>query len=151
MTVVSTGRTRVDEALEAARPQRLGRLVELKGLHLLARGVDAAVGGLVEVTGDAGAVPAEVVASTPQGVVCLPLGNPRSTPAIPSATGPLPCRSAGRSGAECSAGLTGRRRLARTCPGAGERRRGAERSRGPQVGLGIRALGALAPVVAASG
>ncbi|MBY9074034.1 FliI/YscN family ATPase [Nocardioides sp. WL0053] len=75
MTVVSTGRTRVDEALEAARPQRLGRLVELKGLHLLARGVDAAVGGLVEVTGDAGAVPAEVVASTPQGVVCLPLGN----------------------------------------------------------------------------
>ena len=75
MTVVSTGRTRVDEALEAARPQRLGRLVELKGLHLLARGVDAAVGGLVEVTGDAGAVPAEVVASTPQGAVCLPLGN----------------------------------------------------------------------------
>jgi flagellum-specific ATP synthase len=75
MTVVSTGRTRVDEALEAARPQRLGRLVELKGLHLLARGVDAAVGGLVDVTGDAGAVPAEVVASTPQGVVCLPLGN----------------------------------------------------------------------------
>ena len=75
MTVVSTGRTRVDEALEAARPQRLGRLVELKGLHLLARGVDAAVGGLVEVAGDAGAVPAEVVASTPQGVVCLPLGN----------------------------------------------------------------------------
>jgi flagellum-specific ATP synthase len=65
---------RLSEARDAARPVRHGRLVELKGLHLLARGVDAAVGELVEIHGAAGPVPAEVVASTPGGVVCMPLG-----------------------------------------------------------------------------
>jgi flagellum-specific ATP synthase len=66
---------RLAAALEAARPRRHGRLVELKGLHLLARGVDAAVGDLVGVLGDGAPVPAEVVASTPDGVVCMPLGE----------------------------------------------------------------------------
>ncbi len=66
--------TRLDAALEAARPRRHGRLVELKGLHLLARGVEAAVGDMVEVRGSAGTVPAEVVADTADGVVCMPLG-----------------------------------------------------------------------------
>jgi flagellum-specific ATP synthase len=66
---------RLAEATDVARAPRHGRLVELKGLHLLARGVDAAVGELVEVRGDAAPVPAEVVASTPNGVVCMPLGE----------------------------------------------------------------------------
>jgi flagellum-specific ATP synthase len=65
----------VDRALAAARPQVLGRLAELRGLHLLTRGVDAAVGDLLEVAGDDGVVPAEVVASTPEGSVALPLGD----------------------------------------------------------------------------
>ncbi|MGZ4461018.1 MAG: EscN/YscN/HrcN family type III secretion system ATPase, partial [Nocardioidaceae bacterium] len=62
-------------ALTAARPERLGRLVELRGLHLLARGVQAGVGDLVEVASGRGAVLAEVVASTAAGEVCLPLGE----------------------------------------------------------------------------
>ena len=63
-------------ALSAARPVAYGRLVELKGLHLLAAGVDAAVGDLVVVEGnDATEVPAEVIASSPAGTVCLPLGS----------------------------------------------------------------------------
>ncbi len=81
MTVATTGIPGLGEALEVARPLTYGRLVELKGLHLLARGVDAAVGDLVAVGGDEmrsdetfAAVLAEVVASTPEGVVCMPLG-----------------------------------------------------------------------------
>ncbi|MGZ6878195.1 MAG: FliI/YscN family ATPase [Nocardioidaceae bacterium] len=62
-------------ALTAARPERLGRLVELRGLHLLARGVQAGVGDLVEVASGRGAVLAEDVASTAAGEVCLPLGE----------------------------------------------------------------------------
>jgi flagellum-specific ATP synthase len=73
MTVVDEHR--LTEALAVARPQRYGKLVELKGLHLLARGVDAAVGELLEIDSGAGMVPAEVVASTPHGTVCLPLGS----------------------------------------------------------------------------
>jgi flagellum-specific ATP synthase len=65
---------RLAEAMDAAAPRRDGRLVELKGLHLLAKGVDAAVGDLVEIAGHAGPVPAEVAASTPAGAVCMPLG-----------------------------------------------------------------------------
>jgi flagellum-specific ATP synthase len=72
MTITTTA---LAEAREVARPQRHGRLVELKGLHLLARGVDAAVGDLVEIRDTAATVPAEVVASTPDGVVCMPLGS----------------------------------------------------------------------------
>jgi flagellum-specific ATP synthase len=64
-------------ALHAARPTRYGRLVELRGLHLLVRGVDVAIGDLLEVQGTGGphdVVPAEAVAALPSGVVCLPLG-----------------------------------------------------------------------------
>ncbi|MGZ4453365.1 MAG: FliI/YscN family ATPase [Nocardioides sp.] len=62
-------------ALSAARPASYGRLVELKGLHLLAAGVDAAVGDLVVVQGSDQDVPAEVIASSGLGTVCLPLGS----------------------------------------------------------------------------
>jgi flagellum-specific ATP synthase len=73
MTVLDDAR--VTRALRAARPATYGRLAELRGLHLLARGVDAAVGELLEVGSAAGPVPAEAVASTPHGTVCLPLGS----------------------------------------------------------------------------
>ena len=62
-------------ALTAARPAVRGRLTELRGLHLLSRGVDAAVGELLEVEGADGTVLAEVVASTPAGLVGVPLGS----------------------------------------------------------------------------
>ncbi len=61
-------------ALDAARPERLGRLVELRGLHLLCRGVEAAIGDVVEVLTGGDPVCAEVVSSTSAGSVCLPLG-----------------------------------------------------------------------------
>ena len=41
----------VAAALRAARPERLGRVSELLGLHLLVTGLEAAVGDLVEVLG----------------------------------------------------------------------------------------------------
>ncbi|MGH3444635.1 MAG: EscN/YscN/HrcN family type III secretion system ATPase, partial [Nocardioidaceae bacterium] len=62
-------------ALSQAAPLRLGRLVELNGLHLLVRGVDAAVGDLVRVQAPGVPVAAKVVASSPAGTVCLPLGS----------------------------------------------------------------------------
>ncbi len=65
---------RLDRALTAALPRRLGVVTELLGLHLLVRGVDAAVGDIVEVHGPR-LVYAEVAASGPDGLVCLPLGS----------------------------------------------------------------------------
>ncbi len=62
-------------ALDAARPESMGRLSELRGLHLMVRGVDVAVGDLLEVDGVEGPVPVEAVASTLAGTVCLPLGT----------------------------------------------------------------------------
>ena len=61
-----------DRALEAARPQRHGRVTELLGLHLMVRGVDAGVGDLVEILGNR-PVLAEVAGSGPKGLVCLPM------------------------------------------------------------------------------
>jgi flagellum-specific ATP synthase len=78
---MSTARTALlapgtfDRALQVARPQRFGRVVELVGLHVLVRGVDAAVGDLVEVQGSGAPVPAEVAASGPHGLVCLPMAS----------------------------------------------------------------------------
>ena len=59
-------------ALRAAAPLRLGRVVELVGLHLLVTGIPAAVGDLLEIEGPTPAL-AEVAASGPRGLVCLPL------------------------------------------------------------------------------
>ncbi len=64
---------RLAGAIESAAPRRAGRLAEVRGLHLLVRGIDPAVGNLVAVHAEHGPVPAEVVASTPDGAVCLPL------------------------------------------------------------------------------
>ncbi len=81
-----------DRLFLAARPERLGRLVELKGLHLLVRGVDVAVGEVVEVLAADGPVPAEVVSSSRAGAVCLPLGTThglRTGAAVRATGGPL--------------------------------------------------------------
>jgi len=69
------GPTVLGRALDAARPESFGRLTELRGLHLMVRGVDVAVGDLLEVHGTEGLIPVEAVAALPAGVVCLPLGS----------------------------------------------------------------------------
>jgi flagellum-specific ATP synthase len=61
-------------ARRAAAPLQLGRVVELVGLHLLVRGLPAAVGDLVEIEGPT-PVLAEIAASGPRGLICLPLGS----------------------------------------------------------------------------
>jgi flagellum-specific ATP synthase len=61
-------------ALAAAAPQRLGRVSELLGLNLQVVGVRAAVGDLLEVLGPTPLL-AEVVASSHDHLVCLPLGR----------------------------------------------------------------------------
>ncbi len=69
---------RLARAREAAHPRRLGTVAQLLGLHLVVRGLDAAVGDVVEVLGRAPGdpvVPAEVAASGPDGLVCLPMAD----------------------------------------------------------------------------
>jgi len=86
--VVDGGRPRVPTALVprlaaarvAARPQRVGRVSSAVGLGLTVQGLDAAVGEIVAVGdatsggADVGSNLAEVVATTPDGVRCMPLG-----------------------------------------------------------------------------
>lgn len=67
--------THLADALSAARPQHLGRIADLRGLHLTVTGVPAAVGELLEVHGDRGLVPVEVVASSRGTLTCLPLAT----------------------------------------------------------------------------
>lgn len=63
-------------ATAAAAPLRLGQVAELVGLHLLVTGLDAAVGDLVEVSRrGTDPVLAEVAASGPRGLICLPLSH----------------------------------------------------------------------------
>jgi len=61
-------------ALDAVAPLRLGRVAELLGLRLRITGLPAAVGDLVSVEGET-TVLAEVAASGPGGLTCLPLGS----------------------------------------------------------------------------
>jgi flagellum-specific ATP synthase len=63
---------RHQRAVEAASPLRLGKVAELVGLHVLVTGLPAAVGDLVEING---ACLAEVAASGPRGLICLPLSH----------------------------------------------------------------------------
>jgi flagellum-specific ATP synthase len=63
---------RTARAAAVAGPLRLGVVSELLGLHLTVTGLDAAVGDVVEVLG-ADPVYAEVAASGPDGLVCLPM------------------------------------------------------------------------------
>jgi flagellum-specific ATP synthase len=74
MTVMTTATLDVRErVLAAARPARLGRVAELLGLRMRVTGLSAAIGDLLLVESSA-PVLAEVVASDPAGLVCLPLG-----------------------------------------------------------------------------
>ena len=56
--------------LEAARPERIGRVSRVRGLGVEITGIDGAVGDLVQL-GDG--IDAEVVASGPDGLSCMPL------------------------------------------------------------------------------
>ncbi len=155
MTATVPDTDRLAEALAAARPRRYGRLVELKGLHLLARGIDAAVGELLEIDADTGTVLAEAIASTPDGTVCLPLGSTHGlrTGARVRATGgplhvPVGRALVGRVLDGLGRPLDGGPSLAalprvpvqNAAPNALHRRL-VDR----QVGLGVRALDALVP------
>jgi flagellum-specific ATP synthase len=75
MTLVWNPRpTAVSSALAAARPQRVGIVSSIVGLGAVVRGLDAAIGDIVTI-GDGAGVDAEVVATTPDGVRCMPLGR----------------------------------------------------------------------------
>ena len=63
------------QALAAVRPRHLGRVADLRGLHLTVTGLRAAVGELLEVLGPDGVVPIEVVASSRDSLTCLPLAG----------------------------------------------------------------------------
>ncbi|GAA1907724.1 FliI/YscN family ATPase [Lapillicoccus jejuensis] len=92
MTVLTA--TLADRAFAAVRPRPSGRVTELRGLQLGVRGLEAAVGDLLEVDATP-TVLAEVVASTPQGLICLPLGSTtglRAGAAVHAAGGPLRIR-----------------------------------------------------------
>ncbi|WP_108252405.1 FliI/YscN family ATPase [Planctomonas deserti] len=64
----------VSSALSAARPERVGVVSSIVGLGAVVRGLDAAIGDIVTI-GDGAGVDAEVVATTPDGVRCMPLGR----------------------------------------------------------------------------
>lgn len=66
-----------ERARATVHPLVLGRVAELVGLHLVVTGLTAAVGDLLRVapaSGTGAPVLAEVAASGPAGLVCLPLG-----------------------------------------------------------------------------
>ncbi|AWB90387.1 FliI/YscN family ATPase [Salinibacterium hongtaonis] len=65
---------RLSDALRAARPQRVGRVSSVVGLGLDIVGVECAVGELISV-GDGASVDVEVIATTRDGVRCMPLGR----------------------------------------------------------------------------
>lgn len=83
----------LERAAAAARPVRSGAVTELLGLQLRVRGVDAAVGDLVEVERtDAPPLLAEVAAASERGLSCLPLGETTGLvlgAAVRSTGGPL--------------------------------------------------------------
>jgi flagellum-specific ATP synthase len=156
VTVLTPGLTPdlLAAARDAARPRRLGVVTELLGLHLLVKGVDAAVGDVVEVLGPK-PIFAEVAASGPQGLVCLPMGpttglragthvrttgGPLSIPVGPELLG----RVIDGLGRPIDGGppLTGLRHVSveNQAPAALSRAR-IDR----QVGLGVRALDSLVP------
>lgn len=149
---------RLDAARDAARPRRLGTVTQLVGLHLVVRGIDAAVGDVVEVLGGRPGdpvVPAEVAASGPDGLVCLPMaettglrvgalvrstGGPLTVPVGPELLGRV-IDGLGRplDGGPSLADLT-RVSIDNAVPPALSRARITQ-----QVGLGVRALDTLVP------
>ncbi|KAA1417704.1 FliI/YscN family ATPase [Nocardioides humilatus] len=85
----------LERALDAARALTLGTVCELVGLHMVVRGVPAAVGDLVLVDTAGGPLLAEVAALRHDGMVCLPLGGTtgaRVGDLVRSTGGPLQVR-----------------------------------------------------------
>lgn len=66
---------RVAAAVKAARPRIEGRVGEVVGLGIGARGLSAAVGELVTVSTAMGPLPAQVISVNATGVTCMPLGT----------------------------------------------------------------------------
>ncbi len=144
-----------ERALDAVRPLQLGRVAELLSLHLLVTGLPAAVGDLVEVAGPA-PVLAEVAASGPAGLICLPLSATnglRVGDTVRNSGGPLKIRvgdalrgrvldGLGRpvDGGPALAGLA-EVVVDNDAPSALSRPRIDQ-----QVGLGVRAMDALTPI-----
>ena len=142
-------------AVESARPATYGRLTELRGLHLLVRGVDVAVGDLLEVHTPETLVPVEAVASTGAGIVCLPLGSTHGmrVGARVSATGgplrvPVGLELTGRVLDGLGRPLDGGPSLAHLPQVSVENSAPHPLQRGRvdrQIGLGVRALDTLVP------
>ncbi|WP_241983524.1 FliI/YscN family ATPase [Cryobacterium tagatosivorans] len=63
-----------DAALHAARPQRMGVVSSIVGLGVELTGLPASIGDLVTI-GEGPGIDAEVVATTREGVRCMPLGR----------------------------------------------------------------------------
>jgi flagellum-specific ATP synthase len=61
-------------ALRVSRPERVGVVSSIVGLGLEVRGLNSAIGDLVAI-GDDGEIDAEVVATTQDGIRCMPLGR----------------------------------------------------------------------------
>ena len=61
-------------ALATARPLVMGRITRVLGLQVQVSGLSAAIGDVVSI-GERNSVLAEVVASSPAGLTCLPLGS----------------------------------------------------------------------------
>ncbi|WP_248580341.1 FliI/YscN family ATPase [Nocardioides sp. InS609-2] len=61
-------------ALDAAQPMALGRVTRVLGLQVQVSGLSAAIGDVVSI-GERSPVLAEVAASGPAGLTCLPLGS----------------------------------------------------------------------------
>ncbi len=81
----------LDEALRAARPQRVGTVTSAVGLGLTVAGLDASVGEVLTVGAEgAGQTAVEVVATDASGVRCMPLGR------LTGVTAGTPVRSTGR-------------------------------------------------------
>ncbi|MFJ4029502.1 FliI/YscN family ATPase [Paenarthrobacter sp. NPDC089989] len=90
-------------AVAAAAPQRVGTVTSVLGLGLEIAGLECAVGELVTVGAGADTIDAEVVASVPGGVRCMPLGR------LTGIAAGAPARAAGNSVlVPTGAGLFGR-------------------------------------------
>lgn len=75
MALSPSFRRRLEEAKRAAAPHRTGVVDAVLGLTIRVRGLDAAVGDVVEVQRPGGVVPAEVVSVTTEGLLCMPIGE----------------------------------------------------------------------------
>lgn len=74
---LTTWRPRADRfsaALDASRPERVGSVSSIVGLGVEIAGLDCAIGDIVRI-GEQPGVDAEVVATTRDGVRCMPLGR----------------------------------------------------------------------------